>query len=436
MPSQQTTQPAPIEPGGVYTNNPNAGKTGFDRIGDMPSFANLPMFRAKPGAAAPAGPWQPYSPPSAASNMDWSKIYGMAGGGGGSGGGGGGGGWTHNPQPNYMPTYNTTGGGAGFTGGTGWAGTSVAGYQGAYDGNGGETGGSSLNGFVGTGSPGFGFANWKRQQAEQGGGGPMSGLINEFQRAQDAAVKANEDRYNNIVGGYQDRWQRNMERLAGIGDQQKADMNEQYDTRGANIGVDQISRGLSNTTVTNNLEADNEERRNDDMRRLQASLNRELIGYDTGLQGDLLQFMGQREDSYPQLEQVTQLAKMLGMAGGSSGGSGGAGLVSPMVVNGVGPGGGFGPGNMGGGNGGGNGGGGGFGNGGGPFTLEDLLAQLNGGGQGPNGPPAGLNPYQQMLWNNNKNGIGGYDKSDWQNYNLNWFNDKSPYSLKNMSMDG
>ncbi|MCA9366697.1 hypothetical protein KC887_00325 [Candidatus Kaiserbacteria bacterium] len=280
------------------------------------------------GSPAAGQGWQPYTPPSATRPVDLSAaLAGYLGNAGSGGGGGSGGQFVHNPQPNYFPSYHNSG--IGFGGGTGWAGTSVGGYS---PGSGsGQTQFTQQTGFVGTGDPGFGNINWKNQM-KASGQSPLGALVSEYQRAQNDAVQANEQRYQNILAGYNDRWQRAMSELANVGNQQRADLNRGYDAMAGQINANSIDRGLSNSTVRDTMLMGNQRERSMASNRLEEALTRERLGYDTGLQGDLLQFMERRNDTYPQLGQLTDLARMLGMAT-PSGGGGGGGLASIPIGN-------------------------------------------------------------------------------------------------------
>jgi hypothetical protein len=322
-----------------------------------------PVARPTGGTPAPAPTpsWRPGEIPSA-KPVNVGAILGALQSGQSGGGGGYGGAIVpvHNPQPNYWPSQNAMGGGNGFAGGTGWAGTNV--------------GASSTNGISQWGGDSAQNAPNPFQQPTSGGSTmtPLGTLAGAYQSAQDEARAANEERYKNILAGYDDRWNRAMGQLEGVGNQQREDMNRRYDNNKGEIAQSLVARGMSNSTVKDNIEAGNERERNQASNRLEEALTRERLGYDTGLQGDLLQFMERRNDTYPDLNQLLQLAQMMGVAT-PQGGGGMMGGVSP--ANGfVAPGG--------------------FGMGGGGFV----------GGGGANNPQA-LNAAQQMMLQQNMQGF-------------------------------
>lgn len=148
-----------------------------------------------------------------------------------------------------------------------------------------------------------------------GGSGQLSDLVSEFQKAQDKANAANEARYRDILAGYQDRYARTMGNLQGMGQQEAADINEAAKARAAAQRQSLVARGLSNSTITDNMEQGVERERVSDMGRLQERLRQQMLGLDTSLSGDTLNFMERREDTGPDMNQLLQLAQMLGMSG-------------------------------------------------------------------------------------------------------------------------
>ncbi len=186
------------------------------------------------------------------------------------------------------------------------------------------------------------FNQWRNSQGRQGipsysevtAGGQFGGgggnLANAFQSAQDEARAANESRYNDILTGEQARYERNMNRLAGMGAQEKADINERYDNEGSRINQDLVSRGLRNSTVAENMAMGNNRERTADLGRADERLRREQLTADAGLSADVLSFMERRTDSYPDVGLLAQLAQGLGTAGG---GAAAAGLSAPTFAD-------------------------------------------------------------------------------------------------------
>lgn len=300
----------------------------------------------------------------------------------GSIGGGSSGGYivpVHNPQPNYWPSQNAMGGGNGFAGGTGWAGTNV--------------GASATNGISQWGGDNAQNAPNPFAQAVSGPAmTPEQQLAASYQQAQQSALDANQKRYDDILAGYGNTLDRTRARLEGLGDQQKQDLSAQYDRNSGRINSDLVARGMSNTTVKDNLIQGNERERAAANNRLQEALTREYVGYDTGLEKDRLQFMERRSDPYPDFDQMIRLSQMMGAAGNGAGGVGMGGGVSP--ANGFAAPGGFGINQVGGMMGGGG------GNQLNPFQLMLLQQNMQNSGTQFN-PNSNLNPYQQILLQQN-----------------------------------
>jgi hypothetical protein len=197
-----------------------------------------------------------------------------------------------------------------------------------------------------------------------GGAGGSSGyyggaIPNEYQRAYEEARAANEQRYQDILSGYQDRsnefqqrqagntddvltgyenrYQRGMDLLNGLGDQEKRDVTESYQKLGAANQQDMTNRGLTGTTIMPTMRAGIERERQDALSRVNERLQREQLMTDAGLSGDALGaqermygqglagYMGatgdtlgfaeRRNDTYPDMNQLMGLAQQYGASG-------------------------------------------------------------------------------------------------------------------------
>lgn len=346
VPPPPTQQPLPGMFGPTRTRYAGSGSGGS---------AMMPSGPQPTGVSGSNNPydssWQPYNAVTTQHPLDYSAaLAGYLSGGAGGGGGGGGLVEVHHPQDSF-PYYHGGGVHTSANGGSGignpWGG----------DNAGGPSGGG------GAGGPSGGFGG-----AGGGGGGamsntPLGSLVAEYQRAMNEHNAATQGLYNSNIAGYVDMWKRNMARLQGVGDQQKADLTRDFNNSGSQIDSNMIDRGMSSSTVRQNLTEGNTRERTDAMNRLQSSLNREAIGYDTQLQGNVLAQQERRQDTPPDFGQLAQLAQMLGMSTGGGGGGFAGGPVAPGA---------YGP---------------------------DFSAMVNNGGfgGGGGGGQQGLNPFQQML---------------------------------------
>lgn len=207
-------------------------------------------------------------------------------------------------------------------------------YYGYGGGNGGSGGGSSSNYYGGA-------------------------IPDDYQRAYEEARAANEQRYQDILTGYQDRsnnylqqqagvtddvltgyenrYQRGMDLLSGLGTQEKRDIDESYQKLGAVNQQDMVNRGLTGTTIMPTMRAGVERERQDALSRVNERLQREKLMTDAGLSGDALGaqermygqglagylgatgdtlgFAERRNDTYPDLNQLMGLAQQYGASG-------------------------------------------------------------------------------------------------------------------------
>lgn len=354
VPPPTTQQPLPGMFGPTRTRYAGSGSGGSAMMPSGPqpagvSGSNNPYLDSS---------WQPYNAVTTQHPLDYSAALAGYLSGGAGGGGGGGLVEVHHPQDSF-PYYHGGGVHTSANGGSGmgnpWGG----------DNAGGPSGGG------GAGGPSGGFGG-----AGGGGGGamsntPLGSLVAEYQRAMNEHNAATQGLYNSNIAGYMDMWKRNMARLQGVGDQQKADLTRDFNNSGSQIDSNMIDRGMSSSTVRQNLTEGNTRERTDAMNRLQSSLNREAIGYDTQLQGNVLAQQERRQDTPPDFGQLAQLAQMLGMSTGGGGGGFAGGPVAPGA---------YGP---------------------------DFSAMVNNGGfgGGGGGGQQGLNPFQQMLAAQNAAGM-------------------------------
>lgn len=158
------------------------------------------------------------------------------------------------------------------------------------------------------------------------GGGGSGDLVSEYQQALNRANQANEARYRDALSGYQSRYQRGMDMLNGLGQQEAKDINEMYDNQAAKTKGDLIGRGLGNSTVMNTMLAGVERERAAELGRLNERVRQQAIGTDAGLSGDTLSFMERKNETGPDFQMLAQLAQQLGQ-GGVGGGAFGLGAI-------------------------------------------------------------------------------------------------------------
>jgi len=149
-----------------------------------------------------------------------------------------------------------------------------------------------------------------------GGQGFQAQLLTQLGQAygqsQEEARKVNEQRYGDILGGYRERYGEAMGLLEGQGTQQRTDLERQYKNLQAGGLQQAISSGLGGTMRTPLLQMGYQRQYADAANRLEESLRRERLGYQTQLSGDTLQFMERRNDTYPGMQDLANLAASIG----------------------------------------------------------------------------------------------------------------------------
>jgi hypothetical protein len=180
-------------------------------------------------------------------------------------------------------------------------------------------GGSGGSGYYGGGVGGSGGGGG-------GGGMDLSKFISDWQAKMDQANAANESRYREILGGYD---QRNAE-MEGSGTQARADILRRGTERDAAVRSQLTQRGLGNTTVVPTMQMGAQRETEGDVGRLEESLRQQR----SGLRKDVLDFKERRTDEGPNYGQLLELMKLSGQGAGSrTGGGTGTGTSGPAGTN-------------------------------------------------------------------------------------------------------
>lgn len=161
-----------------------------------------------------------------------------------------------------------------------------------------------------------------RQQAE-----PEDPYLKAYMTAYQASQDRELGREATITQGYEDRRQRGLANLRGLGERERRDVYDAYnrDVAQSNAHVQQL--GLGNTTVGGQRQQGIARARDANVQRVNESLRRERLTTDAGLSGDKLLFQERPNTLYPDLNLMTQLASAAAQsqAYGSGNGSFGAG---------------------------------------------------------------------------------------------------------------
>lgn len=137
-------------------------------------------------------------------------------------------------------------------------------------------------------------------------------LLQDYASAYQSAQKANQQRYEDVLGVYNQRIGSGMAELDQLGIQSRTDLNSRYDEMGSQQQAGLVGRGLSGTTISNNLRTSNERERGAGLNRLDESHAAMRLDYGSRLTGDLAQFMERRQDSYPDMSQYMAAGQMQG----------------------------------------------------------------------------------------------------------------------------
>lgn len=153
----------------------------------------------------------------------------------------------------------------------------------------------------------------------KGVGAGVSTPLSDWQAKFDEAKATNEQRYSDILKGYQERYKTSMDYLSNLG----VSEGERIRTDSANaLSKQQQQLAASGLWNSGNLAA-NIQGANKNMslslNDLAERIAREKGGVSAQLSGDTLGFMERREDLYPDYNLLAQLYERMGAAGGGSG---------------------------------------------------------------------------------------------------------------------
>lgn len=151
----------------------------------------------------------------------------------------------------------------------------------------------------------------------QGGGS----MVDQYRRMLNRANRANEQRYNQILGGYDALHGRVMGDIAQVGAQERADIDRSYRNMGSDVYQRLVNRGFANSTIPATMRMGVERERLSARGRLASDLAQQRARYDAGITEGKLGVMERRTDLGPDYNQLIQLSQGLGRAGYGGGGA-------------------------------------------------------------------------------------------------------------------
>ena len=134
----------------------------------------------------------------------------------------------------------------------------------------------------------------------------------EYEKAYNEAKAANEQRYSQILGGFDTLYSDTMSGLEGMGDAARKDVNTSYDKAMSQSMQGLVNAGMANSTVLPSISLTNARNRTDSVNSLNEMLRREKLGYMNNITNNKLGFMERREDTYPDVNLYTSLMNSYG----------------------------------------------------------------------------------------------------------------------------
>ena len=101
----------------------------------------------------------------------------------------------------------------------------------------------------------------------------------EYEKAFNEAKTANEQRYGEILGGFNTLYSDTMSGLEGMGEAARKDVNSSYNKAFSQSMQGLVNSGMANSTVVPSVTLTNARQRNDAVNSLNEMLRRERLGY-------------------------------------------------------------------------------------------------------------------------------------------------------------
>lgn len=152
-----------------------------------------------------------------------------------------------------------------------------------------------------------------------GPGGPPT-IAGSYQAALDRANRANEQRYQQILSGYDQLRARVMGGLDGYGQAERADIDREYRNAASNVYNSLVNRGFGNGSLGATMQQGVSRERMAAKGRLNDRLSQQRAAYDMGISQGKLGVMERRYDNGPDINQMLALYQGLGRAGYGGGG--------------------------------------------------------------------------------------------------------------------
>jgi hypothetical protein len=147
---------------------------------------------------------------------------------------------------------------------------------------------------------------------------------------EEAANAANEERYQDILGRLEDRYDRNMDRVSNYGEAALQDLIESSDEALGGVRANLANRGLGSSTIFDAFRQRSARDLAREKQRLSEQVDRRAAEYDQALSKDIAAFMERRTDEGPNQNMIAELARQFGSANDGRGYNAGRGQRRPM----------------------------------------------------------------------------------------------------------
>lgn len=158
-----------------------------------------------------------------------------------------------------------------------------------------------------------------------GSGGGYAPGVQEYVDSMNFANQRNAERQNNVSSGYEAMKDWIGQMYGNLGQQQRKDVDTTFDKEKGRLTQDMISRGLTASTVLDNMQKGNERTRSEALARLDDELTKNMVGATLPVWTKELDFLTDIKDSGPDLGLMAQLLQQANSAGNGGGGGGGYG---------------------------------------------------------------------------------------------------------------
>ena len=149
---------------------------------------------------------------------------------------------------------------------------------------------------------------------------PYGGLGGAYAGALDSANAANEQRYQQILGGYDALAKRSAGYLKNAGKAERKDIQRRYRAMGSDVYQTLVNRGFANSSLLGTMQQGVQREMTDEQARIAQRVAEQKLAADMAISQGRFGVMERRTDSGPDTNQMLQLAQGAGRYGMGMGG--------------------------------------------------------------------------------------------------------------------